>query len=78
MPLYEYHCQSCERDFEKRRAIKEADAQIQCPECESEEVTRKMSLFIAFTKDNEGAQSLGGGGGCGCGGACACGGHSMN
>lgn len=78
MPLYEYHCESCEHDFEKRRAIQEADAPLQCPTCESKEVTRKLSLFIALTKSDAGTQSLGDGGGCGCGGACACGSHSMN
>lgn len=80
MPLYEYHCETCERDFEKRRAIKEADARIECPECAGAEVTRKLSLFIAFTKSDTGMASSfgGGGGGCGCGGACACGGHSAN
>ena len=77
MPLYEFHCEDCNSDFEKRRAIKEADAPLECPECESREVKRKMSLFIALTKSDSGASSLGGGG-CGCGGACACGGHSMN
>lgn len=76
MPLYEYHCETCERDFEKRRAIKEADAPVQCPECESKEVTRKLSLFIALHKSDAGAQMTGGGG-C-CGGACGCGGHSVN
>jgi putative FmdB family regulatory protein len=75
MPLYEYHCENCENDFEKRRAVKEADAPIQCPDCASDEITRKMSLFIALTKSDSGVSSLGGGGGCGCGGACACGGH---
>ncbi len=78
MPLYEYHCESCEREFELRRPIKDADAKTRCPECESEDVTRKLSLFIAFTKSDSGAQSLGDAGGCGCGGACACGGHSVN
>ncbi len=78
MPLYEYHCDSCESEFTKRRAIKEANAPIQCPECTSQKVTRKLSLFIALTKSESGVSNLGGGGGCGCGGACACGGHSMN
>jgi putative FmdB family regulatory protein len=73
MPLYEYHCETCERDFEKRRPIKEADAPLQCPECASEQVTRKLSLFISFAKSGSDAQTLGGGG-CSCGGACACGG----
>lgn len=77
MPLYEYHCETCERDFEKRRAIKEADAPVQCPECASDDVTRKLSLFITLNKSDAGAQTMGGGGGC-CGGACGCGSHSMN
>lgn len=77
MPLYEYHCETCERDFEKRRAIQEADAPLECPECESADVTRKLSLFVTLEKSDSGTQALGGGGGC-CGGACGCGNHSMN
>ncbi len=77
MPLYEYHCETCERDFEKRRPIREADAPIECPECASENITRKLSLFIALSKNDSGTQALGSGGGC-CGGACGCGNHSMN
>jgi putative FmdB family regulatory protein len=79
MPLYEYQCTNCDKEFTKRRAIKEADAPVECPDCESEEVTRKMSLFVAFTKGDSGSMPMnaGGGGGC-CGGACGCGGHSMN
>ena len=76
MPLYEYHCESCDRDFEKRRAINEADEPIECPECASGEVTRKMSLFVALGKSDSGASEMNGGG-C-CGGACGCGSHSMN
>lgn len=80
MPLYEFHCEDCNRDFEKRRPMHKADAPLTCPECKSAEVTRKLSLFIALTKSDSGMTSLGdgGGGGCGCGGACACGGHSLN
>lgn len=77
MPLYEYHCETCERDFEKRRAIQEADAPVQCPECASDDVTRKLSLFIALSKNDTGTQALSGGGGC-CGGACGCGNHALN
>ena len=77
MPLYEYHCETCKRDFEKRRPIREADAPIECPECASENITRKLSLFIALSKSDSGTQALGSGGGC-CGGACGCGNHSMN
>jgi putative FmdB family regulatory protein len=79
MPLYEYECTNCEKEFVKRRAIKEADAPIECPECASQEVTRKLSLFVAVTKSDAGSMNFASssGGGC-CGGACGCGGHSMN
>ena len=78
MPLYEYHCKSCAHDFEKRRPIQQADDATRCPECESQEVTRKLSRFVALTKSDAGSASVGDSGGCGCGGACSCGGHSMN
>ena len=78
MPLYEYHCDACDSEFEMRRPITQSDAPTRCPECESDDVTRKLSLFFAITKSESGAQSLGSSGGCGCGGACACGGHSVN
>lgn len=78
MPLYEYHCESCDRDFERRRPFKEADAPIQCPECQGAQVTRKVSLFFAITKNSSSASTFSGGGCCGSGGACACSSHSMN
>lgn len=78
MPLYEYHCDNCDNEFEMRRPIKESSAPTRCPECESDEVSRKLSLFVAFGKSDAGSAPLSSGGGCGCGGACACGGHSMN
>lgn len=76
MPLYEYHCETCARDFEKRRSIAQADEPTRCPECASDEVTRKLSLFIALTKND--SATPWGGGGCACGGACSCSGHSSN
>lgn len=78
MALYEYHCNTCDRDFELRRPARESNAPTRCPECESGEVTRKLSLFVAFGKSEASSRTLGESGGCGCGGACACGGHSMN
>lgn len=79
MPLYEFHCQDCDTDFEKRRTMQQADAPLECPECSSQDVTRKMSKFITLTKSESSAVNFGGGGGGGCcGGACGCGGHSMN
>lgn len=47
MPIYEYHCNDCDKDFEllvMRHA--EADKQV-CPTCKSESVQRKISAFAA-------------------------------
>jgi putative FmdB family regulatory protein len=77
MPLYEYLCDDCNTKFERRRAMQEIDAPTACPECDSEHVTRQISLFFALTAGDsaKGASN----GGCGCGGACSCGGgHGHN
>lgn len=42
MPIYEYHCGSCEHDFEVMQKIKTAPIKI-CPKCSQETVTRLVS-----------------------------------
>lgn len=41
MPIYEYVCDQCGRDFEL--LIRGSDTPA-CPECESEEVSKQLSL----------------------------------
>lgn len=36
MPIYEYYCSKCKKEFELRRPISEADAPAFCPRCGSE------------------------------------------
>jgi putative FmdB family regulatory protein len=45
MPLYEYRCQKCGKTFEMLRRMQDADRELQCPECRSEEVERLLSAF---------------------------------
>lgn len=45
MPIYEYRCEHCGRKFEKLRKIVDADAELACPYCESDEVGRVLSSF---------------------------------
>lgn len=73
MPIYEYRCNQCEREFE--RYVQTAKAAVSCPSCESARVTRRLSLVgvrstgSAFAGGT--AASPAGGGGC-CGGGCGC------
>lgn len=46
MAIYEYSCQTCEAQFQARRAMKDADAPITCPECGGAETLRKLSSFF--------------------------------
>ena len=42
MPIYEYHCESCDQEFEKL-VRPSGDEPSQCPNCESESITRLIS-----------------------------------
>lgn len=57
MPLYEYRCTECGQTFELLRRFQDADRDLICPKCQSEEIERLISAF---------ASARGGaGGGCG-------------
>ena len=70
MPIYEYICEDCGKQFELVRAIKDADTPIPCKKCESMHTSRKISVFFA---QSGGKVVAGGSTGCaGCaGGSCA-------
>ncbi len=42
MPIFEYKCKDCEKDFEKL-VFSGEENDISCPECRSKNVTKKMS-----------------------------------
>lgn len=74
MPLYEYYCAECQTKFDARRPMSEADAVIECKQCQSPRTNRVISLFAAIgssTKSNGQAMTESFGGGC-CGGSCGC------
>lgn len=60
MPMYEYRCAECGRQFEQLRRMSEADTNLECPGCGSKKVERQVS-----------ACSVGGGGANSGGGGCA-------
>jgi putative FmdB family regulatory protein len=45
MPLYEYQCRACGKSFEMLRRMQDADKDLQCPDCESDEIERLLSTF---------------------------------
>jgi len=42
MPIFEYRCGSCGKDFEK---LVFGSQEVRCPECDSAEVKKKFSTF---------------------------------
>ncbi|MGA2221817.1 MAG: zinc ribbon domain-containing protein [Verrucomicrobiia bacterium] len=46
MPLYEFHCASCEKDFELLVRSSRWEG-TSCPHCGSKKLTKKLSVFAA-------------------------------
>lgn len=72
MPIYEYACLACGAEFEK---LVQRPGPVVCASCESERVSRRLSVVGVKTggrmSDGSPAPMGGGGGGC-CGGGCGC------
>ena len=50
MPIYEYTCKKCGKDFDLLQSVHEHDpAKIRCPECKSKKVERRWSRVYAVT-----------------------------
>ncbi|UCF33516.1 MAG: zinc ribbon domain-containing protein [Phycisphaerales bacterium] len=47
MPLYEYVCTSCNNEFEELSPSTSRGRTPACPECGSDSVNRKLSVFAA-------------------------------
>jgi putative FmdB family regulatory protein len=45
MPIYEYVCRDCSKDFEAIVASGKRDEGTACPECGGQKVARKISLM---------------------------------
>jgi len=70
MPIYEYRCNQCEREFE--RYVQTAQVAVACPTCQSARVTRRLSVVgMLHPGGTAAAAGMSGGGGC-CGGGCGC------
>jgi putative FmdB family regulatory protein len=49
MPLYDFHCTKCERDFEA--LVRPQDPAPKCPDCHSTELEKLLSGFALHTDD---------------------------
>lgn len=63
MPVYTYHCENCEHEFEKYQSFSE-DALTTCPECKKKKLRKvyKPALVLFkgsgyYVTDNKGAHS---------------------
>jgi len=68
MPMYEYKCEECGKRYEQLRKMSEADSNLVCPNCGSNQVKREISTCAIGGGATPGAFNGGvGGGGGGCG-----------
>jgi putative FmdB family regulatory protein len=72
MPIFEYRCADCEREFE---AFVTADRSAECPSCRGGNLVKQLSSpgMVGVSAGAKPAASVPASGGCGAGGAgCAC------
>ncbi len=68
MPIFEYHCRSCGRDFE---TLVRGGEQPACVHCESAELEKKLSVFASPAAEAAAPAACGACGHPGGPGACA-------
>lgn len=50
MPVYEYICKDCQRDFSKVLTLREYEkGEVECPACKSKNVEQKPATFFVVT-----------------------------
>lgn len=71
MPIYEFHCKECRREFKTLRSVSQL-ADVTCPECGTARVARLLSV-TAKTSENGAVEAMPMGGCCqGNQQSCAC------
>jgi putative FmdB family regulatory protein len=52
MPIYEYRCDDCGAEFEKRVARAADSEGVRCPSCGENHLTPRLSTFSTVTGDS--------------------------
>ena len=63
MPIYEYHCEGCEKEFEELVRMGTPDEEIVCPSCGERRSRRLLSMFAGRSASGSTGISRGGCGG---------------
>lgn len=50
MPLYDYHCDACQLEFEVSRSIKDSDVPAMCPMCDVQARRVFTAPMMTFTR----------------------------
>ncbi len=54
MPLYEFSCSKCEKDFEMLVRSAKWEGEATCPHCGSKKLSKKLSVFASSVASNSG------------------------
>jgi putative FmdB family regulatory protein len=66
MPIYEYSCKACQRDFEELVMRRSDEDDVRCPACKGKRVEKRMSRPAAHSSgEGGGASAAGASPGCG-------------
>ena len=49
MPVYDFTCPKCKKDFTKFLTLKEYEKGVKCPKCGNKKVEQKPASFFAVT-----------------------------
>ncbi|MFW5713433.1 MAG: FmdB family zinc ribbon protein [Brevefilum sp.] len=53
MPIYEYHCNDCGKEFEKLMGFSDPRVNApECPDCQSGNTHKRLSTVASFTRGN--------------------------
>ncbi|MBF0406931.1 MAG: zinc ribbon domain-containing protein [Candidatus Riflebacteria bacterium] len=53
MPIYEFNCTSCKKDFDLLLSLKADHSQVTCPDCSSGNVRKKVSSFARGSSSSD-------------------------